>query len=84
MLKKMIGCVCSDLFSECVAASLYAGKKDRDDVNAILSSIVIVRRNYVCRVSHPEPGMPAKAYFRDLRERFSAQVNEIVDSIANI
>ena len=36
-LKKMINYICSDVFSECMAASLYSGKKDTEDVKAILS-----------------------------------------------
>ncbi len=83
-LKKMINYICSDLFSECVAASLYAGKKDKEDVNAILSAILMLHKNYTLRVSHPEPGISSKAYFKDLREKFNAQVSEIVDQIANI
>ncbi len=83
-LKKMINYICSDLFSECVAISLYAGKKNQEDVKAILSAILMVHKNYTCRVSHPEPGISYKAYYKDLRETFNAQVSEIVDQIANI
>ncbi len=82
-LKKMINYICSDLFSECVAASLY-GKKNKDDINAILTSILIVHNNYICRVSHPEPGIPNKNYFKDLKEKFNVQVSEIIDQIAGI
>ncbi len=82
-LKKMINYICSDLFSECVAASLY-GKKDKDDINAILKSILIVHNNFICRVSHPEPGMANKSYFKDLKDKFNLQVGEIIDQIGNI
>ncbi len=83
-LKKNINYICSDLFSECVAASLYTGKKNKEDINAILTSILIVHNNYICRVSHPEPGMSSKSYFKDLKEKFNLQVDEIIDQIANI
>jgi hypothetical protein len=33
------------------------------------------------RVSHPEPGMKANAYFKDLREKFAAQLSDIVDQM---
>lgn len=83
-LKKIINYICNDLFSECIATSLYSGNKKKDEINAILASIVIVRQHYVCRISHPEPGMPAKAYFKDLKARLNTQIDEITDNIANI
>lgn len=83
-LKKIINYICSDLFSECIATSLYSDKKKQEEVNAILASIIILQRNYICRISHPEPGMSPKAYFKDLKEGFTAQIEEITDNIANI
>lgn len=83
-LKKMINYICSDVFSECVAASIYSGKKDSEDVKAILSSILIVNDDAIRRVSHPEPGMPKKVYYKDLKDKFNSQIGEIVDQIINI
>lgn len=40
--------------------------------------------NYIRRVSHVEPGMPAKVYFNDLKDKFSKEVNEIVDQLNNL
>ena len=50
----------------------------------ILASIIILQRDYVCRISHTEPGMPPRAYFKDLKDKFRIQIEEITDSIANI
>lgn len=83
-LKKLVNYICSDLFSECIAASLYNGNSNEEEVNSILISILIVQRDYVCRISHPEPGMPPKDYFKDLKERLNIQIEEISDNIANI
>lgn len=83
-LKKMINYICSDVFSECMAASIYNGKKGDEDVKAILSSILIVHDSSIRRVSHPEPGMPKKVYYKDLKNKFNAQICEIVDQIINI
>lgn len=83
-LKKMINYICSDVFSECVAASIYSGKKDSEDVKAILSSILIVNDDAIRRVSHPEPGMPKNVYYKDLKDKFNSQIGEIVDQIINI
>ncbi|MDO4159322.1 MAG: hypothetical protein Q4D41_02580 [Prevotellaceae bacterium] len=83
-LKKLINYICSDLFSECIATSLYNGNKNQDDVNSILTSILIIHNNYIKRVSHPEPGMKPKVYYKDLKNRFNDQVSETIDNIANL
>lgn len=83
-LKKNISYICSELFSECVAISLYQKEKNREDINAILSSILIIHNNYVCRISHPEPGMRRKDYYKDLIEHFNIQVCEVIDNISSI
>ncbi len=82
-LKRGINSICDVLLTECVAASLYgaAAHAHKDNANALLFSILRMQTDFICRVSHPEPGMPAKTYYKDLREKFSMQVGEIVDQI---
>lgn len=83
-LKKLINYICSDLFSECVAASLFSSKKNKEDADAILTSILMMHKNYVSRISHPEPGMPAKAFFKDLVDNFNRETSDIIDQIGNL
>lgn len=83
-LKKVINRICGDMFSECVALSMYGAKEKKDDVNAILASIIIVNNEYVKRISHPEPGMSNKDYYNDIKEKFRLQIMEITDNITNI
>lgn len=83
-LKKAINYVCSDVFAECVAASLYNGNPDKSDVDALLSSIIAVDSDYISRVSHPEPGMKASAYYKAVIEEFNKQIAEITDQISNL
>lgn len=83
-LKKRINYICSDLFAECVATSLYGTPADKDTIDALLYSIMRTHANYITRVSHPQPGMNAKRYYKDLIENFSKQINEIVDQIGNL
>lgn len=73
--------ICEDLFAESVAVSLYGPENDKENAEAVLSSIVKMEDHYIKRISHPEPGIPAKKYYKDLREKFSSQVNEILDQI---
>lgn len=81
-LKHTINLICEDLFAECVAASLYGN--NRENSETLIFSLVRMQQDYISRISHPEPGMPAKRYFKKLRESFVAQVSEVVDHINHI
>ncbi len=83
-LKRTIHYICSELFAECVAASLYNGTPAQEDVDGILSSIVMIHGDYISRISHPEPGIKPKAYFKKMAGEFNTQVSEIIDQISNL
>ena len=83
-LKRAINLICGELLTEAVAASLYGNDKHRKGDKTLAYSIMQMQRNYICRISHPEPGMLPKHYFKDLREKFSAEVCETVDHINNL
>ena len=80
-LKKQINLICEELFVDFVAASLYGNAPNRFETETILHSIAKLQKNYISRISHQEPGMPAKVYFKDLKEKFNKEVSEIVDLI---
>lgn len=80
-LKRNINYVCGELFAECAALSVFNGKAQQEEIESIISSIIITHNDYICRISHPEPGMTQKTYFKTLREDFSKQVTEIIDLI---
>ena len=83
-LKRTINGICDELLVECVAASLYGNELHRDNADALLASILRMQEDFIGRVSHPEPGMPAKRYYKDLVEKFAAQVSELVDQIQGL
>ena len=83
-LKKIINNICQELFAESIAISLYGEKNTVVDTEALLSSIMDINRNYVNRISHPEPGMPAKVYFKDLIDNFNKDTCEIIDQLFSI
>ena len=82
ILKRKINYVCSELFSEVVAAS-YSIKADEENVKALLTSILVIHNDYIRRISHVEPEMPASEFFKDLITKFNKQVSEIIDQISN-
>ena len=83
-LKRTINYICGDLFTEGIAASLYGENRDNDNTEAILTALLVMHSNYIRRVSHVQPGMPAKVYFKDLKDKFSKEVNEIIDQLNNL
>ena len=83
-LKRNINYVCSELFSEAIAASMYSSKASDEDVKALLASILVIHNDYVRRVSHLEPGLTPKAFYKNLVDSFNKQTSEIVDQVANL
>ena len=83
-LKKVINFVCDELFAECIAATVYNGNADPKNVESLLLNIVDLRADFVSRISHQEPGLPAKKYFNDLEDSFFEHVSEIIDHIGNL
>jgi len=83
-LKRAISAICEELMVDCIAASLYGREKHQDNAEALLHTIIRVESDFLSRVSHVEPGMPARKYFKDLTEKFSEQINEILDQINNL
>ena len=83
-LKHAINLICAELFAEAVAASLYGNEKNKENADAVLHSIIRLESNYISRISHVEPGMKASRYFKDLRENFTKEVDEIIDNINNL
>ncbi len=83
-LKQNISAICSELFAEGVATSLYGDKENQADIEALLSSILVIHSDYIRRISHPEPGMSQKKYFKTLIDDFNKQASELADQICNI
>ena len=81
-LKHSITLFCEELFAECVAASLYG--QNQANAEALFFSIFKMEDDFIRRVSHPEPGMPARLYYKDLREKFTIQASEIIDQLNNL
>lgn len=83
-LKRCIKLVSEELFTEAVAATLYGNDPSKENTEALLFSIIRIQNDYISRVSHPEPGIAASLYYKDLREKFNAEVGDIVDQINNL
>jgi hypothetical protein len=56
-LKHNINRICEELFAECIAVSLYSADADRENVEALLYSIVKMGGDYICRVGNEGQGL---------------------------
>ena len=82
-LKKRINGISFELAAECISARLY-GSVSQEDVNNIMGNIFSMQTDCICRISHVEPGMKAKDFFRKLREDMQKRIDEIIDQIAGL
>lgn len=83
-LKRTISVISGELLAEAVAMKLYSPKAGKNVPDELICSILKMQDEYLRRVCHPEPGMKAKLYYKDLRGKFSAQVLELADQISNL
>lgn len=84
LLKQSINQICEELFAECLACTLYGNTKNTDSYEALAYSILKLQGDFIRRISHPEPGMEAKAYYKKLKDDFVAQASDLIDQINNL
>ncbi|MBQ0049114.1 MAG: hypothetical protein KBT12_02590 [Bacteroidales bacterium] len=75
--------LCGVLLAECIANRHYSPSQ-ADDIENIMLTIACMQDDLVCRISHPEPGMKAGAFFRHLNDDMRKQTNDIVDQLAQL
>ncbi len=83
-LKQNINYICNELMAEVVALSLYGENKNEDATKELIGTIIVTRNDFLSRISHPEPGMDSKAYYKRLIDDFNKTAGEIVDQISSI
>lgn len=83
-LKRTINYITSELFAETMAAMIYSDMANKAEGDSILASIIVMRDDFISRVSHPEPGMPAKKYYKTLARDFNNSMSDIIDNISNL
>ncbi|MCF0198132.1 MAG: hypothetical protein HUK02_02265 [Bacteroidaceae bacterium] len=83
-LKKAINQMCGDMFVESVVISHNHNNASQEDIDNIMKAILLLQNNMIRRVSHIEPGMKPKVYFRKLREDIIKETNEILDQLYNL
>ena len=83
-LKRAVNNICSEILAECMAISLYSDEANAQNAETLLSSVLRINCDFIARISHPEPGMPQKVYYKNLIEQFNKQVTELIDQISSL
>ena len=83
-LKKGINFLCGESFAECVAIMHYQKPIPQEDVDNVMTSILNLQDDMLNRVSHVEPGIKAKEFFKKLRTDMVERTDEIVEQIKSL
>ena len=82
-LKKRINYLCGELLAECMAAASFSKKVGKQDVENVMLSIAKMQNDWICRLSHVEPGS-TKLFFKKMKEEMQKRTDEIVEQIQNL
>ena len=82
-LKKVITFVSDQLATQAFFAS-YDSKADVEAWIEVFNKIYLMNKEFVSRVSHAEPGLPAKKYFDTLCLSFNEEAKVLLDEIQKL
>ncbi len=80
-LKKAIDCVAAELLLECTFIRQTKKDADAEELGKIFARILKTHSDMRSRVSFPEPGMTAKAYYKALNASLVKEAREIVEAM---
>ena len=82
-LKKVIAFIADELATEAFIVS-YDSKGETEAWVAVFNKIFNLSKEYVARVNHVQPGMPAKKYFNTLCDSFNADAKALLEEIGKL
>lgn len=82
-LKKVITYIVDDIATEAFLVS-YDAKGDTEAWVELFNKIFSLNNDYIARVSHKEPGMPAKKYFDVLCDSFNKDAKALLAEIEEL
>ncbi|MBR2301738.1 MAG: hypothetical protein IKA41_07305 [Bacteroidaceae bacterium] len=79
-LKKVIAYISDELATEAFYLS-YGSKGSTEEWVEVFNRIFTMQNDYTSRVSHVEPGLPARKYFDTLCISFNEDAKAVLDEI---
>lgn len=83
-LKRGISIVCMEMIAETMAASLSGSQVSQENILSTVSAILRLKGDYLSRISHVEPGMEPKTYFKNVKESFARDCEEMWETISSL
>lgn len=82
-LKKQINNVCEALLVECMAVKHNHPALERDDLENIVKSILMMNYDFTSRLSHVDKRQ-VKKFFGQLKDDLAVSTNEIIDHLFHL
>ncbi|MDD2954196.1 MAG: hypothetical protein PHC95_13745 [Parabacteroides sp.] len=82
ILKKEIGCVAGELFTEVLVCKLYIPGVDQEKADALMTRVLDMQDSYIARAGHPD-GKDNKILVRHYYRKLRADLQEEINAIAN-
>lgn len=79
-LKKTINNIASELFTECMILKETMGADKQEAVNTLITKVLHLQNEHICRISHTEPGNVG-GFYKKLYADFDKEVGEILDGM---
>jgi hypothetical protein len=79
-LKKTINNIASELFTECMILKETVDADNQEAVNTLITKVLHLQNEHICRVSHTEPGNVG-GFYKKLYADFDKEVGEILDGM---
>ncbi|MCD8266061.1 MAG: hypothetical protein LUC33_02795 [Prevotellaceae bacterium] len=83
-LKKAIDWMTEELMLGCAMAGQAIKESSSEDVARLMEKVLHLQGDLRCRISHPEPGMKQKAYFKALRESINKELEGILEELREL
>ncbi len=83
ILKKNVNYITEELFAECLINNMLIPNVDKNKANELMNEILKVRNDFICRISHTEPGS-VKLFYKKFQTDFNAKIKELTDAIENL
>ena len=82
-LKKHVNYISEVTVGMCIIEGMSAEAERREAIADLVEKTLNLRSDIISRISHTEPGN-VKSFYKKLKEDFSAQVSDIIDSLGSL
>lgn len=82
-LKKNVNYIIGELFAECIIRCMASSKVAEKQADQILAEILKVQDEFICRISHTEPGN-VKGFYKKFYGDFNQEINKIAEGIEKL